>query len=65
MGFFRRERKPIPELHVDPNVLVHEDLDRSEAVRAETNTGFVDETAEMERLNIAREREQIRELKPR
>ena len=64
MGFFRRERKPIPELHVDTNVVVREELDRSEAVRAETNTGFLDEAAEMERLNIAREREQVRELKP-
>jgi len=64
MGFFRRERKPIPELHVDSTVVVHEELDRSEAVRAETKNGFVDEAAELERLYIAREWEQIRELKP-
>ena len=64
MGFFRRERKPIPKLHVDTSVVVHEELDRSEAVSAETKTGFVDEAAEMERLNVAREREQVRELKP-
>jgi hypothetical protein len=65
MGLFRRERKPIPELHIDANVVVPEELDRSDAVRVESNTGFVDEAAEMERLNIAREREQVRELKPK
>jgi hypothetical protein len=60
MRFSFRSRRPIPELHLDPDATVREPLDRSDAVQSEpamTDAPFVDEAAEMERLKVNRQRE--------
>jgi hypothetical protein len=54
MRFSFRNRSPIPELHVDRDAAEPEPLDCSGAVSSEASGGnpaFVDEAAEMERVN--------------
>jgi hypothetical protein len=37
MRFLRRGRQPIPELHVDPNTVAPEPLDRSDPIQTVPN----------------------------
>jgi hypothetical protein len=53
MSFLRRNRQPIPELHIDANAVSDETLDRSDAIKTDLTGGFVDVTAAAEQVEAA------------